>query len=232
LAHRLRDWASRPKDIAFILDSLDLIEEQVEGLEGTMDPKAIGVGGHSFGAHTAQLVAGTATVGLKGERTSHADSRPKAFVLISPQGKGTLLDDQSWQAVTRPFLSITGSKDWGRKGDPVDWRLAPYRLATSRDKYLLFIEGGHHGFGGIGGGVAYRNAGPANPNHLAYVKSATVAFWDAYLKNNREARSYLDADNFRRISQAEAKITRPASPDKTSMTPESGEAGIGNSDSK
>ena len=210
VANKFQDWANRPKDIVFILDSLDGIEAKVPGLEGKLDKKTIGVGGHSFGAHSGQLVAGTTTVDFGGVRTSHADPRPKAFVLISPQGKGPQLDDRSWEGLTRPFISITGSNDWGRNADPVDWRLDPFRLAASRDKYLLYIEGAHHDFGGIGGGVAYRNAGPANPNHLAYVLSATTAFWNAYLNDDREARSYLSTDVVSRVSQGEAKVTRVA----------------------
>jgi len=207
VANKFHDWANRPKDVAFILDSLDGIEAKVPGLKAKLDEKTIGVGGHSFGAHTAQLVAGTATVNLGGVRTSHADPRPKAFVLISPQGKGPQLDDKSWEGLTRPFLSITGSNDWGRKGDPVDWRLDPFRLASYTDKYLLYIEGAHHDFGGIGGGVAYRNAGPANPNHLAYVKSTTTAFWDTYLKQDEKAQDFLRSNRMAAVSGGEAKLT-------------------------
>jgi dienelactone hydrolase len=207
VANKFGDWVNRPKDIVFILDSLDAIEAKVEGLKGKMDKKTIGVGGHSFGAHTAQLVAGTTTVDFGGARTSHSDARPKAFVLISPQGKGPQLDDQSWNTLTRPFLSITGSNDWGREGDPVDWRLDPFRLASSKTKHLLYIEGAYHDFGGMGGGVQYRNAGPANPNHLAYVKSTTIAFWDAYLKDDRTARSYLHSHQVQALSEGEAKLT-------------------------
>ncbi|HUT93043.1 MAG TPA: alpha/beta fold hydrolase [Thermoguttaceae bacterium] len=201
------DWENRPKDIVFILDSLDAIEAKVPGLTGKMDKKTIGVGGHSFGAHTAQLVAGTTTVGFGGARASHIDARPKAFVLISPQGKGPQLDDKSWNELTRPFLSVTGSNDWGRNGDPVDWRLDPFRLASSKEKYLLYVEDAHHDVGGIGGGVNYRNAGPANPNHLAYVKSATTAFWDAYLKQDATAKSFLRSHRIDELSEGEAKLS-------------------------
>jgi dienelactone hydrolase len=202
------DWANRPKDIAFILDSLDAIEAKVAGLKGKMDKTSIGVGGHSFGAHTAQLVAGATTLGLGGARSRHADPRPQAFVLISPQGRGPQLDDKSWNDLTRPFLSVTGSNDWGRNADPVDWRLDPYRFAASPAKYLLYIDGAHHDFGGIGGGVQYRNAGPANPNHLAYVKSTTTVFWDAYLKGDREARGYLGSGTVGELSEGEARLTK------------------------
>lgn len=201
------DWANRPKDLVFILDSLNAIEKEVDALKGKMDQRTIGVGGHSFGAHTAQLVAGTTTVDLGGTRTRHADPRPKAFVMISPQGRGPQLDDTSWNELTRPFLSITGSRDWGRNREDVDWRLDPFRLAESRDKYLLYVDGAHHDFGGIGGGVAYRNAGPANSSHLAYVKSTTVAFWDAFLQGDSAASSYLRSRRVQQLSDGEAKLT-------------------------
>lgn len=208
VANKFGDWPNRPKDIVFLLDSLDAIEAQIPGLKGKMDKTSVGVGGHSFGAHTAQLVAGTTTVDSAGARTRHADARPMAFVMISPQGKGPQLDDRAWVELKRPFLSVTGSKDWGRNGDPVDWRLDPFRLAASREKYLLFIEGAQHDFGGMGGGVQYRNAGPANPNYLAYVRSTTTAFWDAFLKGDPKARAFLDSGSVEELSEGEARLTK------------------------
>jgi predicted dienelactone hydrolase len=172
-----------------------------------MDKQTIGVGGHSFGAHTAQLVAGTTTMSLSGVRSSHTDQRPKAFVLISPQGKGPMLDEESWKTMARPAIVITGSNDWGRNGQAVEWRLHPFKYAPPQDKYLLFIEGAHHGFGGITGSVSYRNAGREDPHHLAYVKSTTTAFWDAYLKDDAKARSFLRSDRIADVSEGEARLT-------------------------
>ena len=45
-----RDWASRPADVSFVLDSLPEIQKRVPGLEGKLDITRVGVGGHSFGA--------------------------------------------------------------------------------------------------------------------------------------------------------------------------------------
>ena len=47
-------WESRPEDISFVIDSLGEIEKRVPGLEGKLDRNRIGVGGHSYGAYTAQ----------------------------------------------------------------------------------------------------------------------------------------------------------------------------------
>ena len=56
---KVQDWESRPKDIKFVLDSLDEIAKASPELAKRMNRKVIGVGGHSFGAFTTQLVAGT-----------------------------------------------------------------------------------------------------------------------------------------------------------------------------
>ncbi len=203
-----RDWASRPKDVSFLFDSLDEIEGKIEGLEGKMDREVLGVGGHSFGAHTAQLVGGVTTVDpFTRARKSHADPRPLAFLLLSPQGKGAMLDEDSWKPLTRPAMTVTGSKDPGRKGQPYTWRLDPFRHAPPEDKYLVFIEGARHGFGGVVGEGEFRNAGPPDPDHVLYVKTATTAFWDAYLLKSETARAFLDAKTLEQRSEGEAKIT-------------------------
>ena len=53
-----QDWQSRPADISFVLDSLEELPTKEPALRGKMDAGRIGVGGHSFGANTAQLVGG------------------------------------------------------------------------------------------------------------------------------------------------------------------------------
>ncbi|MFW6336927.1 MAG: alpha/beta hydrolase family protein [Phycisphaeraceae bacterium] len=202
-------WDQRPGQVAQILDSLDAIERQIPALRGKIDRTSIGVGGHSFGAHTAQLVGGTTMLDPRtGRRQSYADPRPKAFVLISPQGRGGQMDEKSWDAFTRPMIVITGSRDLGRDGQHVSWRLDPFRFAASREKYLLYIEGAQHDFGGIAGAARYRNAGDANADHLAYVKSTSLAFWDAYLKSGDDARAYLQRDDLARATGGEARVER------------------------
>ncbi|MHC4606256.1 MAG: alpha/beta hydrolase [Planctomycetota bacterium] len=206
-----RDWQNRPKDIAFLLDSLDEIEKKVPALKGKLDRKKIGAGGHSFGAHTTQMIAGATTKDLGGNRESHADKRPLAFLLLSPQGVGTQsagLDEKSWDGVTRPFIVITGTMDFGRKGDDWTWRLHPYEYAPPEDKFLLVIQGAYHGFGGlVDDGTGFRGKGPDNPDHRKYVKSAAIAFWDAYLKKDEKAAAFLRSDTMERKSKREAKLS-------------------------
>src|SRR5262245_22065053 len=49
LSRDLRDWASRPKDVSLIVDSLSDIALAIPELAERLDSEHIGVGGHSFG---------------------------------------------------------------------------------------------------------------------------------------------------------------------------------------
>ncbi len=187
-------WETRPADIKLILDSLPQLAERPE-LAGKLDLARIGMGGHSFGAHTSQLVGG-ATVTIPGAaRRSYADQRPLAILLISPQGVGQLLDPQSWSTLIRPTMVITGTKDTGQRGEPWEWRLHPYQNAPPGDKTLIVIENAQHNFGGISGVRASRLLGLGAPNakHLATVQAASLAFWDLYLKQDASAAERISA---------------------------------------
>lgn len=195
------DWPNRPRDISFIIDSTGLIEEQVPGIEGRIDPDRIGVGGHSFGAFTAQLIGGTDPVG-PGE---FADPRSRCELLISPQGLGGLFTDRSWKGFTGPALTISGDNDEGRNGEPANpWRRDPFDHSPPDTHTLLWIEGAYHNFGGISGRVLPGpDHGPANLHHVDLVKRATLAFWDHHL---RDASGDTDAfgDELRELLKGEA----------------------------
>ncbi|MDJ0976469.1 MAG: alpha/beta hydrolase fold domain-containing protein, partial [Planctomycetota bacterium] len=152
-ARGFSDWKNRPLDVRFLLDQLETLGSRLEGFTGTIDTKRIGMGGHSYGAHTTMLVGGGATVGAEG-RTVHGDARPKAFFVLSGQGKGELFDETTWEGITRPMYVLTGTLDTGRGGRPFTWRTDPYTYAPKGDKYLTIIEGARHSFGGVSGNPA------------------------------------------------------------------------------
>ena len=198
-----KDWRNRPKDLSFILDSLHEIESRIPELRGRIDAKRAGAGGHSYGAHTTQLLAGALIhEGANNGRRSYADERLAAFLIVSPQNLMNEFDVHSWRALERPCMFITGTKDTTPK-DPVHpfSREEPYESAAPGDKYYMLIENGYHNFGGINGGTGFPGAGPNNETQVAYIQNASTALWDAYLKSDSRALGYLKSDNFENESK-------------------------------
>jgi predicted dienelactone hydrolase len=213
-------WENRVGDLTYTIFSLEEIGAKVGPLAGKLDGGRLGVAGHSYGAFTAQLLAGaTVSVAKGGRPKSFADPAPKAFLLLSPQGKGQQgLTEGSWAAVTRPLMAMTGSRDKGVKGQDPSWRLDPYRLSPPGDKYAVLLEGaGHLSF--TGRAAEPGAALPAGKGKDAVavdqevaifkqVKIASLAFWDAYLSGDANARAFLDSDALTKESAGKAKIER------------------------
>ncbi len=199
-------WESRPQDVLFILDQVDAIAQQLKNFKGALDHDRIGLGGHSFGSHTAMLIGGAQLASgnfancsdrnQNAMRTPFMDARPKAFLLLSPQGSGRALtesadfDQSAWDNFERPMMIITGTEDNGRRRQDYHWRSEPFKLGAAGDKYLLVIAGGYHGFGGITG-TRFFGSGPVNDDHVRWVQISTTAFFDCYVKGDRKAAAVL-----------------------------------------
>jgi len=186
-----RAWENRPRDVSFILDSLGHVERFAPELAGKLDLQRVGVAGHSFGAYTAALIGGT-TIHLPGKQgpRSFADRRAKAIVLLSPQGEGRLgLTADSWDRLLLPTLLMYGSRDFGPFGEPPSWRNEAFRKAPPGDKYDVELEGATHMQ--FAGSVA--KAGDPPDRLFQCVKLETLAFWNAYLKSDTDARRHLVA---------------------------------------
>jgi len=180
-----RGWENRPADVSFIIDSLAHVENFAPQLMGKLDLRHIGVGGHSFGAYTAGLIGGT-TIQLPGKAgpQSFADKRVSAVVLLSPQGEGIMgLRAHSWDAVRVPMLLMYGSRDYGPFGEEPVWRSEAFAKGPAGNKYEVELEGGTHmGFAGL------------------CAKLETLAFWDAYLKQDPKARQYIESHGLQKFS--------------------------------
>lgn len=201
-------WEYRPRDVSFVLDSLPMLQTRVPALAGRMDAGQIGVGGHSMGAFTADAIAG-ALVDLPGHpAVNFFDPRVKAVLLLSPQGPGEFgLTSHSWDHIKLPLLSMTGSLDAGVDKQGPEWREIPFERSTPGDKYQLFVQGANHlSF------VSGKTLSSARVAHggafLGYTNSASLAFWDAYLKADPKAKLYLQSDALTDFSHGVVKISR------------------------
>jgi dienelactone hydrolase len=210
-------WEASVRDVAFVAAATGAIEARVNGLR--LDETRLGVGGQSFGAFSAMLLAGaTVDVSKKDRAKSFADPLPKAFLLISPPGRGQQgLTEKSWSAVERPLMVVTGTRDSGPKNQDASWRLDAYQLSGAGDKFAVFIEGaGHVSLTGLSAepGAPMPKTGKKTSTADAEVaifqdvKAATLAFWEAYLKGDAGARAFLAGDGLAKESENRAQLLR------------------------
>ncbi len=215
------DWMSRARDIGFIIDSIGDLEQKYPELAGKVDRTRVGVGGDNYGAFTAMLVAGMTSFKSR-PPLHPVDNRVRAALAMSPQGVSDALGltPESWRDVRIPVMFMTGTLDrgLGENGDP-KWRREPFAYSPAGDKYFLSFAGASQrtfagGVGPISDAEIYRarpqtdvygnpiNTPPptsrsspimnASRRIFGSIEMASVAFWDAYLKNDSNAREYLN----------------------------------------
>jgi predicted dienelactone hydrolase len=136
---------ARVADVRFVLD--ELWRRAAQPPWSRVRQGAIGLGGHSFGAHTVQALAGQ-RYALPG---SLADARLQAFVALSPSpGRSGLSLAQQFGGIDRPFLAVTGSLDDDPLGRGAAASLGGAKRAQVYDglpsdkRALLWLDGADH----------------------------------------------------------------------------------------
>jgi len=208
-------WKNRAADISFIIDAFSEIETTTPDVLGKMDYDRIGVGGHSFGAYTSQVVGGSTIIPPgSGELISYRDERVSCILPLSPQGAEQMgLHEDSWEDLTLPTMIMSGSEDKGALGQPPEWRMTPFQRAPEGDKYCVFIEGANHfSFVGPQGTLLLRYMrqdvdAAEQASIFEYVKIASIAFWDAYLKGDQAALDYLASDALEAYGQGAVTLS-------------------------
>ncbi|MEV6641526.1 hypothetical protein [Amycolatopsis sp. NPDC051371] len=171
-------WLSRVRRVHAVLDSLG--------------PRRTGVlvAGHSFGAYTAQLLLGTRLAGFGLDDTDFGHPAVTGGILLSPQGSGDRgLTEQSWAGVERPLLVVTGTRDFGARGEGVEWRREPFDRARSAVKHLAVVRDGDHQLGGIP--QHDKGIGPV----AAAISAVATAFAD-HVHGDRDAGEWLATGPF------------------------------------
>ncbi len=187
ILHTPARWIERLEVVRGLMAALPGIVEATCGREAGPLPGCIA--GHSFGAYTAQLLAG-AEIDLPGDPGRRfGDDRFRAALLLSAQGREQQgLRDGSWDAVKGPVLTVTGTLDRGAKGGDWRWKSEPYELAPpAGGKYLAVLDNGDHFLGGL----TERDAQQHVPAQQEAVRRITLAFLDAHLRDSRAARDWL-----------------------------------------
>lgn len=188
ILHSPARWLERVATVRAILNELPKIQAETCGTLPASLPVA--VAGHSFGAYTAQLLAG-AEIDLPDDPgRSFADPRISAAIFLSGQGRDQQgLRDGSWDHVTLPTLTVTGTRDKGANGGGWEWKSEPFTQASAPEQYLAVLEDGDHFLGGFD---ADDHRNPV-PSQAAAVRELTQLFLDSVLQNDTEARAKLRA---------------------------------------
>lgn len=214
----------RLSDVSLVIDSLGVIEQQVSALRtaagaGRIDRAHIGMAGHSAGALTTQMAVGVKVRTLRqgngpGALRSLGNPKIAAAILVSGQGTTTrMFTERSWSDLDKPLLVITGSRDVSAIGrETPASRREPFDRAKPGDKYLVFIEGAtHSSYQGKGPGLRFDREQPSGAELemiTAVTASSTLAFLDAYLRNDAAARAYLQSDGLSSLSGHKAALSR------------------------
>lgn len=190
ILHDPEQWLERIRHLHSLMTVLPEIFEATCGASSMPVPGAIA--GHSFGAFTAQLLAGVEIDMPGGGARRFGDERFTAAVLLSPQGRDQQgLRNGSWDAVNGPTLNVTGTLDRGANGGDWHWKSESYEFAPPGGKYLAVLKDGDHFLGGFINRKAQRRV----PAQQEAVRQITLAFLDAYLRDQSTALDWLASIN-------------------------------------
>jgi predicted dienelactone hydrolase len=195
----LENYLLRVKDVSVVLDQVEAWNK-TEGhpLAGRLDLKRIGMAGHSFGAVTTQAVSGQSVLLGRG----YMDERIKAAVAMSPSVPAAGNAKKAFGSVKVPWLLLTGTKD----GSPISEmdpksRLDVFPALPAGGKYELVLHNAEHS--AFSDRPLPGDREKRNPNHHRAILAVTTAFWDAYLRGEAEAKSWLDGEEVRKVLEKE-----------------------------
>lgn len=181
----------RYRDIPAVLDELAVLDTKDREFAGHLDLNAIGLSGHSWGALTTLVLVG-ARDGL--DAPSYKDSRIKAAIALSPSLPRVVATEmqEACKDISVPLLHVTGTLDSSPVVPGLDYRkrLGPYQAIAAPGQHLLILEGADHMML-PGTDSPLRTITAADEPLLRTIKAVSLAFWDAYLRNDREARVWL-----------------------------------------
>lgn len=192
---------ARVFDVRFALDTLESedLNPQSPFFE-RLDLERIGMAGHSFGAWTTLAVGGQRFVDRFGNAAGLPDPRIDALLPLSaPVPEQAEHFDAAFGAIRIPAMHMTGTLDESPiRHTTADDRRVPFDHTPGpaqggAAQFLITLRGGDHMV--FSGRRGVMRSGQADPELDAafhdVIRSASLAFWDAYLRDNDEALLWL-----------------------------------------
>ena len=185
---------ARLQDVVFALDEIAR-RKTFDKAWRFVRSNAVGMAGHSFGAHTTLGAGGQSFPGHPGIQ----EPRIAALIALSPALPARGDASQAYAAVTLPTLCITGTRD----GDVLGNGITPQQRAGVFDALprgnkamLLLKDADHMTFAGVTGrsaGMLPREAVTAQlqPQHHGMTARISADWWRAHLMGESSARARL-----------------------------------------
>lgn len=191
-----RELVQRLRDVVFALDEVERRHASTQGRWSSVRPKAVGLSGHSFGAHTTLGMAGQSYAGFAGMN----EPRLAAFIAFSPT-LPPVNPTQALSRLTRPMLCLTGTRD----GDVLGTGATPERrikvfdaLPLGQKAQLVLQDADHMSFAGQTGRaleiVARQDVSrQLLARHHNLLALLTTDWWRAMLTDDAQAAARLVA---------------------------------------
>jgi len=190
------NWVARPRDVSFVLDQLQL--------RGDVDMQRVAIVGHSAGAFTAFALAAARLAPPEDRRwveahrsTDLADARVKVAVAMSmPRIDGAIVEG-GYDAINIPVLNMTGTCDTSLiyRTFPRHRRI-PFDSTHANRQYLVTMKGVNHN--------TFVEADKRN----AQIAEITIAFLDAYLRDDANARAWFDDAGLGDVDDVRVSVER------------------------
>lgn len=196
----------RTFDVRFVIDELSRRPEL-----SNADVARIGMSGHSFGALTTQALVGQK---FRANAPQVVDTRLRAAIAFSPTVRNRVDAESQFGEVTLPFMSVTGTLDGEVLGfgSAPEERTRPFYAMPAGRKYLVVFKGADHmAFSGAttpqSGPARVQGSAAVDPHVQRATAALTLAFWDAFLKNDPRAERWLDSQA-RRVLDPQDRFER------------------------
>lgn len=184
----------RLRDVPFALSQLDALARE----NTLLDMSRIGMSGHSFGAMTTQVMAGQ-TRGHGKYAYRLREGRFSAGIAYSPvpvrQKHSSASPAHYYGTIEMPLFIMTGTADDSPlEGFGYEHRLeVPEHAGGPEQSLLILNDGDHMVYNGSRGKL---EDNPKRSVHENIIVTATLAFWDAYLKQDKKAKRWLTEGGF------------------------------------
>jgi predicted dienelactone hydrolase len=199
---------NRRRDIRFAIDQLEQMQTEATPVGKRLDMTRLALAGNDFGAQTVMEIAGQA---LRGQGAC-PDPRVCALLAMSPPAPTAQVSPTSaYEHIHAPSLYLTGTEDDGWVGTTrADQRRLPFDYGQGADRFLITLIGADHMV--YAGHKVELGKAQKDAVYQRLISLSSVAFWDAYLKADPEAKAWLNSGRLVRVLGTTARFEMKLQP--------------------